>query len=159
MVTLPKVLIDELEKKARELGVSISELLFSIIVAKSSDPNFEASKYLDGALELLEQARQKLIKGNLRQASEKVWGSCALTLKAHDLFKKGKCIESHKELWVYKNEVARELGEWVKTVFRQADSMHKNFYENLATKEDIEDVLREIEKLVKTISDHVRKSE
>ncbi|RJX15273.1 hypothetical protein CW703_06955 [Candidatus Bathyarchaeota archaeon] len=158
MVTLPKVLIEELEKKARELGVSISELLFSI-VAKSSDPNFEAGKYLDGALELLEQARQELIKGNLRQASEKVWGSCALTLKAHALFKKGKRIESHKELWVYKNEVARELGEWVKTVFRQADSMHKNFYENLATKEDVEDVLREIEKLVKTISDHLRKSE
>ena len=30
----------------------------------------------------------------------------------------------------------------------KADSMHKNFYEGLATKEDVEDALRDVERLV-----------
>ena len=29
--------------------------------------------------------------------------------------------------------------------------MHRNFYENLATREDVEDALREVEKLVETV--------
>ena len=60
-------------------------------------------------------------------------------------------LESHRDLWEYKNEVAKELGEWVRAVFRQADSMHKNFYENVATREDVEDTLKDIEKLVTMI--------
>jgi len=84
-------------------------------------------------------------------ASEKVWGACALAIKAYALAKKGVMPESHRDLWKYKNEVARELGEWVRAVFRQADSIHRNFYENVATREDVEDTLREVEKLVKTI--------
>ena len=38
---------------------------------------------------------------------------------------------------MYKNEIAREIGDWVKIVFKLADSMHKNFYENLTTREDV----------------------
>ncbi|RLE60461.1 MAG: hypothetical protein DRN53_06175, partial [Thermoprotei archaeon] len=41
---------------------------------------------------------------------------------------------------MYKNEIAKEIGDWVRIVFKLADSMHKNFYENLATREDVEDV-------------------
>ena len=58
---------------------------------------------------------------------------------------------------MYKNEVARELGEWIRVVFRQADSMHRNFYENLATREDVEDVLKEVGKLVAAIMEVMRK--
>lgn len=89
----------------------------------------------------------------MRQASEKIWGSCALAIKAHALAKKGILLKSHKELWIYKDEVAKELGDWIRGAFRQADSMHKNFYENLATKRDVEDVLKEVERLVKVISE------
>jgi len=35
--------------------------------------------------------------------------------------------------------------------------MHKNFYEGLATREDIEDPLKEIKKLVTTISETIEK--
>jgi hypothetical protein len=31
--------------------------------------------------------------------------------------------------------VAEELGSWVRTAFKLAGSMHKNCYENLATRE------------------------
>ena len=78
-------------------------------------------------------------------------------MKAHALAKKGVRIASRKELWIYRNEVAKELGDWVRAVFRQADSMHKNFYEGLATREDVEDTLREVEKLVKAVKESIEK--
>jgi len=46
----------------------------------------------------------------------------------------------------------------VRAVFRQADSMHKNFYEGLATREDVEDSLKEVEKLVTAINKLIKKS-
>jgi len=154
--SLPKFIIEELKEKASRAGVTIEEYLLDILV-RDIDPIEGASKYLKGAEELLEQARQELKKNDLRQASEKIWGACALAIKAHALAKKGVKLESHRDLWIYKNEVAKELGEWVRMVFRQADSMHKNFYENLATREDIEDVLKEVEKLVTTISKTIKR--
>lgn len=150
-VTLPKFIIEELKERASRAGVTVEEYLLDILV-EDIDPVEGASKYIRGAEELIEQARQELKKNDLRQASEKIWGACALAIKAHALAKKGIKLESHRDLWIYKNEVARELGEWVRTVFRQADSMHKNFYENLATREDVEDVLKEVEKLVTALS-------
>ena len=40
----------------------------------------------------------------------------------------------------------------MRTAFLKADSMHKNLYEGLATREDVEDALREVEKLVSAIA-------
>ena len=115
------------------------------------DPIECAGKYLEGAEELVKEAQRELEEGDLRQASKKIWGACALAIKAHALAKRGMRLEFHRDLWEYKNEIARELGEWVRAVFRQADSMHKNFYEDVATREDVEDTLRDVEKLVTTI--------
>ena len=50
-------------------------------------------------------------------------GLIALAIKAHAIARKGLRLESHRDLWVYKNEVARELGDRIRSVFRQADSM------------------------------------
>lgn len=128
------------------------------ILTKDLDPEERAREYVEASLSLVEQAEKELEKGDLRQASEKIWGACALAIKAHALAKKGLKLESHRDLWLYKNEVARELGEWVRTVFRQADSMRKNFYEGLATREDVEDVLREVKKLVTAIRNSIEGS-
>ena len=59
---------------------------------------------------------------------------------------------------MYKNEVAKKIGGWVRIVFKLVDSMHKNFYENLATKEDIEDVLKEVRKLIKAITKVIKET-
>jgi len=132
------------------VGASIEEYLFDVLMSDEV-PIERVKKYLEGVEELVMEARRELEEGNLRQASGKVWGACALAIKAHALAKKGVMPESHRDLWKYKNEVAKELGEWVRAVFRQADSMHRNFYENVATREDVEDTLREVGKLVKTV--------
>ena len=66
--------------------------------------------------------------------------------------KKGLRLKSHADLWTYKNEVAEELGGWVRTAFKLACSMHKNYYENLATREDVEDALGEARRLVDAVA-------
>lgn len=149
--SLPRFILEELRVRAARAGVTVEEYLLDVLL-RDADPLEGARKYLEGAEELLERAREELSRGNLRQASEKVWGACALAVKAHALARKGLRLESHRDLWLYKNEVARELGDWVRITFKLADSMHKNFYENLATREDVEDVLREVQKLVKAIA-------
>jgi uncharacterized protein (UPF0332 family) len=107
------------------------------LLTRDEDPWEAWRRYLEGAMELLERAQAELKSGELRQASEKIWGACALAIKAHALAKKGLRLESHADLWAYKNEVAEELGSWVRTAFKLAGSMHKNCHENLATREDV----------------------
>jgi len=156
VVTLPRVIIEELRERASRAGVTIEEYLLDLLM-RDADPVESAGKYLEGARELLEQARQELEGGDLRWSSGKIWGACALAIKAYALAKENLVLKSHRDLWVYKNKVAEELGEWVRTVFRQADSMHKNFYEGLATKEDVEDVLKEVGKLVSVVARTIQK--
>jgi hypothetical protein len=103
-------------------------------------------------VQLLDRAEAELRRGELRQASEKIWGACALANKAHALAKKGLRLESHADLWTYKNEVAEELGSRVRTAFKLVDSMHENCYENLATREDVEDALGEARRLVDAVA-------
>ncbi len=148
---LPKVIIDELRRKAERVGMTVEEYLLDILT-NDEEPKVSARKYLESAYQLLNQAKEELRRGNLRQASEKLWGSCALAIKAHALVKRGIRLRSHKELWIYKNEVAAELGDWVRIVFKLANLMHINFYEDIATKEDIEDVIPAVEKLIKEVS-------
>jgi len=84
-------------------------------------------------------------------------GVYVLIAKVHVLARKGQRLELHIEFWLYKNEVAKELGDWIGTVFLRADSMYRNFYEGLATIEDVEDILKEVEKLVSAISKSIEK--
>ena len=149
-ITLPEVIIKELRRRARGVGASIEEYLFDVLMS-DEEPVECAERYLEGAEELVKEAQRELEERDLRQASEKIWEACALAIKAHALAKRGMKLESHRDLWKYKNEVAKELGEWVRAVFRQADSMHKNFYDDVATREDVEDTLKDVEKLVTTI--------
>mgnify|MGYP000241628366 FL=1 len=123
---------------------------------KELSPNESYNKHLEEAQQLLEQAKEELKKQNLRQASEKIWGACALAIKAHAMARKGIKPQSHRDLWTYKEEIAKELGNWIKVAFRQANLMHVNFYEDMATREDVEEVLKEVEKLVKTIKETLK---
>jgi uncharacterized protein (UPF0332 family) len=148
---LPRVVIEELRERARRAGSTVEEYVLDLLT-RDEDPQEAWGRYLEGAVELLERAEAELMRGELRQASEKIWGACALAIKAHALAKKGLRLESHADLWAYKNEVAEELGSWVRTAFKLADSMHKNYYENLATREDVEDALGEVSRLVDAVA-------
>ncbi|MEM2693906.1 MAG: PaREP1 family protein [Nitrososphaerota archaeon] len=150
-LALPRVVVDELRERARRAGQTVEEFVLELLT-KDEDPREAWRKYLEGARQLLERAAEELSRGDLRQAGEKVWGACALAVKAHAMARKGLRLESHADLWAYKNEVALELGSWVRTAFKLAGSMHVNFYEGLATREDVEDALGEVRRLVEEVA-------
>jgi len=156
-ITIPESIAKRIREAAERLGVTLEEYILDL-VTRDLDPEERVREYIKAAHNLIAEAREELEKGDLRQASEKIWGACALAVKAHALARKGLRLESHRDLWLYKNEMAKELGDWVRAVFRQADSMHKNFYEGLATREDVEDSLKEVEKLVTAINKLIKKS-
>jgi hypothetical protein len=149
-LTIPERMAERIRREAEKQGLAPEEYILEAIT-RDLDPDERAREYIESASALLEQAKEELRKGDLRQASEKVWGACALAIKAHAAARKGLVLKSHADLWLYKDEVANELGEWIRGAFLMADSMHKNFFEGLATAKDVTVALGEVEKLVKAI--------
>ena len=149
-LTIPERIAERIRREAEKQGLAPKEYILEAIT-RDLDPDERAREYIESTSALLEQAKEELQKGDLKQASEKVWGACALAIKAHAAARKGLVLKSHADLWLYKDEVANELGEWVRGAFLMTDSMHKNFYEGLATAKDVTVALGEVEKLVKAI--------
>ncbi len=150
-ITLPSSIATEIMKRAHKEGMSIEEYLIDLIL-EDLDPNEKAEKYLDGAFELIKQAQREIQERNFRQASEKIWGACALAIKAHAYMKAGKRLTSHRELHEYKDEIVREIGDWTLNAWFAANTMHINFYEEWATEEEIKAALEKVEKLVRAIA-------
>jgi len=146
-ISIPRVALEELRKRAKRAGVSLEEYIVEISL-EELDPSSKAEKYIKAALELLEEAKAELQEGNLRQASEKIWGAAALAIKAHAYVEEGRRLTSHGGLWDYKTKLAAKLGDWVRDSWNAAVAMHVNFYEGWAGREDVEDALKKVGKLV-----------
>ena len=67
-------------REARKLGVSPEEYVLELML-RDLDPPERAKEYLEASKELLEQAREELDKGDIRQAAEKAWGAAALAVE------------------------------------------------------------------------------
>ena len=88
----------KLEEEARKHDMTPEEYLLELLT-QDLDPPEKAKEYIKASKELLEEAKEELQKGNVRQAAEKVWGSAALAVKAYAYWKEGKRLSSHGELW------------------------------------------------------------
>jgi len=144
---------DEAEKS----GLSVEEYLVELL-SRGIDPRDRAKEYLEAAEDLLEEAREELGKGNVRQAAEKLWGAAALAVKAYAYLREGKRLTSHGELWEYMRLMAREVGRWVREAWMYANGMRTCFYEGWCAREDVEDAIENIERLVKEVTSLVMKS-
>ena len=143
-------------EEAEKLGVSVEEYLVELL-SQGLDPKDKALKYLEAAEDLLEEAREKLGKGNIRQAAEKLWGAAALAVKAYAYWSEGKRLTSHGELWEYKRRLEDELGEWVHDSWASATEMHICFYEGWCTEKDLATAQKRVEKLVEEVASLVEK--
>ena len=77
----------------------------------------------------LKNSQAAIDLGELEKAGEFLWDSMALAIKAVAAFKEIE-IRSQRILWDYAREVSRELQqESIFTAFRDANSLHSNFYE------------------------------
>ena len=63
-----------LMEEAHKLGISVDEYLLEIL-SRDLDPKNKAEEYIEAANELLDEAREELEKGNIRQAAEKYGGN------------------------------------------------------------------------------------
>jgi uncharacterized protein (UPF0332 family) len=147
---IPKRLMQTLRRRAEELGVTPEEFLIELMV-DAVDPGEQSQAYIDAAREMLEQAKKELGSGDLRQASEKIWGAAALALKAHAYARERRRLASHSELWQHKSRIAEELGDWVDDAWNAANAMHINFYEGWADARSVERALGWVERFVDTV--------
>lgn len=154
VVSLSKTVYEEISKKARERGLTLEEFLVEV-AGEGVDPESRAEIYVKVSRELLEEAEDELEKGDLRQASEKIWGAAALSLKAYAYYREGRRLTSHGELWEYKDVVAEELGDWVTDSWFAATAMHTNFYEGWATPRDVREALERVKRLIDAISERI----
>ncbi|MGC9050461.1 PaREP1 family protein [Pyrobaculum sp.] len=154
-IYLPSALARRLRALAESEAVSLEDYLLEIALS-NTDPPGRARAYAEVALDLLRAAGEELRAGDLRQASEKIWGAAALAVKAYAYWRDGVRLASHGELWRYAKKIADELGNWVHDAWAQANSMHINFYEGWATAEQVAEALKRVEKLVKEIVERVQ---
>ncbi len=146
-ITIPKEILERIRREARDNNMALEEYIVELLT-RGLDPENKAREYILASEKLFSQAKEELGKGELRQAAEKLWGSCALAIKAYVLRRYRKRIASHGELWNYKDKVAHELGEWVFNAWAHGNNMHTCFYEGWCTVRDVEIAIRYIGRLV-----------
>jgi len=92
-------------------------------------PEEAANEYKTTARHLLQQAEAEFAKGDLLQASEKGWGAVVAAVKAAATLR-GIGHRSHRELRFAALDIAAESGETrIGGMFRNAESLHVNYYE------------------------------
>ena len=157
VIRLPRSIAQRLRLEAEKQGMGLEEYLVEL-ATRDLDPPERAREYIEAARSLLEEAREELRSGEVRQAAEKAWGAAALAVKAYAAWREGKRLASHGELWNYTLVLRRELGKWAMDAWNAGNSMHTCFYEGWCTREHVEDAIEKIEKLVETIETRIRKS-
>lgn len=82
--------------------------------------------------------------GDLPQASSKAWGMVAETVKAVSA-RHGGIIHAHRSIWHMLRELSQLVGAsgdeesqaWINNAFRNARSLHTNFYEDEESNEEV----------------------
>ncbi len=143
-------------EEAEKSGLGVEEYLVEVL-SQGLDPKDRVLEYVEAAEDLLEEAREELGKGNVRQAAEKLWGAAALAVKAYAFWKGEKRLTSHGELWEWKRRLEDELGEWVSDSWYAASAMHTCFYDGWCAEKDVSTAQKRVEKLVREVVSLVKK--
>lgn len=104
--------------------------------------------YAGTSRDFVTKARAELEKGDLLQASEKLWGAAAQMVKAV-AERRGWTHDSHRSLSEVVNRLAQETGDrTLRASFQIAQSLHFNFYEGVHPREFIEDSIGTVEEFL-----------
>jgi hypothetical protein len=158
-LVLPKRIEKKLREECEKTGVSIEELVLEALykgLNEKMDPADKVEVYMKLSEKYLRDADNLLAKGDYIQASEKLWGSAALMVKAVAA-NKGTTISSHGELFSFVRKLGEEEKEpELRRLFSVASTLHQNFYEGWLHEdvvkeysEDIKQFIVELKKLIK----------
>ena len=101
------------------------------MVTASAQQNEE--KYAELSRRLLRQAREEFDEGDSLQASEKAWGAAAHAMKAA-AERRGWNHGTHGLLFAISSQIADDTGDMeLSSLFRDASSLHQNYYEDWLT--------------------------
>ena len=104
--------------------------------------------YRAAGRDLLAQGRRELAGGDTRPASEKGWGAAAQMVKAV-AERRGWAHRSHAALFNVVSRLVAETGDDdIRNLFKVANSLHTNFYENWDTAEGVAGDLNDVERLL-----------
>ncbi len=104
--------------------------------------------YREASRTLLAQGFAELAVGDTRQASEKGWGATAQMLKSI-AEQRGWEHKGHRLIRRAASRLADETGDpEIRRLYRVADSLHINFYEDLDTVEDVAAGLEDVRLLL-----------
>ena len=96
----------------------------------------------------LRKARLHFGEGDLTQASEKAWGAAATLVKGL-AEERGWRHDGHRNLWNVVRQLVRETGDTdLRLEFSYAQTLHINFYEAAMNREEVEEYLEYVERLV-----------
>lgn len=99
----------------------------------------------------LREAEQLFAKKDYPQASEKLWGAAAETVKAVAA-RRGLELGTHASLWEFVSKLDKEHPDWMlKKDFSYAGNLHQNFYEDWLGKEYIEEGLQILKNFVEKL--------
>ena len=101
------------------------------------DVKARAKAYLASSEVLLEEARELLAAGELRQAAEKLWGAVALAVKAV-AEERGWEHYRHHHLSEAISRIVAETGDVeFSLLYASAERLHANFYEGFMTEAEV----------------------
>ncbi|MFQ6062844.1 MAG: PaREP1 family protein [Methanosarcinales archaeon] len=150
-IILPQKLGVKLREKAEETGYLPEELGVEFVrkgLNEELDPEELVEHYQSLSDRYFKEGEDFLSKGDLLQASEKLWGAVALAVKSVAA-NEGKKLEKHGGLWGFVENLSRDRkdDDFVK-LFHIANSLHRNFYENQMGKRSIEVAMRDLKRFI-----------
>lgn len=126
-----------ISEESRKRGITV-ELFLADLLAQRLDPRDRVDVYLKIHEELLKHSDEEYAKGDLVQASEKLWGAVAALLNAVAELR-GWEHYSHRDYDVIINRLFRETNDKdLPLYFGVAERLHANFYHNFMTKDEYE---------------------
>ena len=111
------------------------------------------TEYRSAATKLLQQARQELAQGDVRQASEKGWGAAAQAVKAV-AEGRGWQHKTHAALFNAVDRLAEEAdSDYLNSLFHVAGNLHSNFYEDCLSPRMVRVGLDQVAKFVELLAE------
>lgn len=111
----------------------------------------ETDGYAGQSRAFLAQARDELDRGDLVQASEKLWGAAAQAVKAV-AERHGWPHRSHRELFAVVRRCVQETGDDdLRSSSQVANALHMNFYENWQPPEFVRAAVPDVERLIEKL--------
>ena len=105
-------------------------------------------QYREDSRTLLDQGRDELARGDVRQASEQGWGAAAQIVKAVSEGR-GWPHTSHRHLFTAVDTLRYETGDAdVRRLFDVASALHVNSYEDWRSAESVAEALDDVARLL-----------